>query len=139
MARRFALGLSLTPLLVELCDAAAATAAAAAAAAGVADDGTGAAWKFDGWYPNHYVARQLGPAEKITVDGKLVFSDSFMPRRAQPLRKKAGAKAEAPVDDGRKRDQILAGPDCRICAASLRLSLTQPLTRTEAHRGASRA
>ena len=60
------------------------------------------------------------------VDGKLVFSDSFMPRRAQPLRKKAGAKAEAPVDDGRKREQILAGPDCRICAASLRLTSDDP-------------
>ena len=62
---RLQLGLNLTLLLVELfyCDV-------AVGAAGAAESGD--AWKFDGWYPNHYLARQLGPAEKITVDGKLV-------------------------------------------------------------------
>ena len=47
-------GLSVVTPPLALCDAAA--------------DG----WKFEGWYPNHYVARRLGPAEKITIDGKLV-------------------------------------------------------------------
>jgi|EP01044_Picomonas_judraskeda_P007331 hypothetical protein len=51
-----ALGLSVVTPRALLCDAA-------------ADAG---GWKFEGWYPNHYVARRLGPAEKITIDGKLV-------------------------------------------------------------------
>ena len=63
------LGLSLTPRLV--CDAAAARGGGSRGVDG------GAAWKFEGWYPNHYVARQLGPAEKITIDGKLVSSISI--------------------------------------------------------------
>lgn len=34
--------------------------------------GVDGGWKFEGWYPNHYVAQQLGPSESITIDGKLV-------------------------------------------------------------------
>ena len=54
--------------LAAWCAALSATAATAAAADAAASEG----WKFLGWYPNHYVAQQLGPSERIAVDGKLV-------------------------------------------------------------------
>lgn len=58
------------------------------------------------------------------VAGTFVVADAYQPRRAQPLRKKDGRDVAAPPDLPVK--SVLAGPECRICAASLRFASEDP-------------
>ena len=51
--------------------------------------------------------------------GRFVVGDSFQPRRPQP--QKYRAPGPVPFDAPPAEPRILAGPDCRVCAASLRV------------------